>query len=287
MKETWTILKALQWTAGYFSRKGIDQPRAGAEVLLAQVLGMDRIELYLYYDRPLSVSELTQFRRFIQRRAAREPTQYITGHQEFWSLDFEVNPSVLIPRPETELLVEKALDVLKASPQLILDLCTGCGIIAVALAHECSSLKIIATDNSPEALLVAQRNAIHHQVERRIFFVAGDLFSVFSPSHDLFDLIVTNPPYVAQEGFDKLAPEIVHYEPKTALAGGALGLDVIHKILREAPFYLKRGGSLLIEIGQGQAEILRRELEENSHFEPPQFIEDYSRVLRVLHLCRR
>lgn len=287
MEETWTILKVLQWTMGYFQRRGIEQPRASAEVLLAQALGMERIDLYLHYDKPLNAPELARCREFIRRRAAYEPTQYITGVQEFWSLEFEVNPSVLIPRPETELLVEKTLDLAGNAPALVLDLCTGSGAIAVALSHEHPSLRIVATDISPEALKTAQRNARRHHVEQRIFFIAMDLFSAFS-ARPLFDIIVTNPPYVAEAEFSKLSREILHHEPRSALAGGgALGLDIIFDILDKAPFHLKPNGVLLIEIGAEQAKVLREKLMDHPDFEPPRFIEDYSRILRVLQLHRK
>ena len=168
MEETWTILKVLQWTSGYFSRHGIEQPRANAEVLLAHVLGKERIELYLHFDQPLSTLELTRYRQAIKRRAAREPAQYITQKQEFWSLEFEVNPSVLIPRPETELLVEMALEFLGNTRQKVLDLGTGSGAIAVAMAMERPAADIVATDASCDALQVAKRNAIRHGVSDRI-----------------------------------------------------------------------------------------------------------------------
>ena len=146
MEERWTVLRVLQWTAEYFGRKGVEQPRAGAEVLLAHVLGMERIQLYLNFDRPLAPDELASYRELIRRRAAREPTQYITGRQEFWSLEFAVTPDVLIPRPETELLVEKALELVRGSSKRVLDLGTGSGAIAVALAHECKTIQVVATD---------------------------------------------------------------------------------------------------------------------------------------------
>ncbi len=165
MEERWTVLKVLQWTTEYFTLKGIDQARASAEVLLAHVLGVERIQLYLNFDRPLAADELASYRALIRRRAAREPTQYIIGKQEFWSLEFEVTPAVLIPRPETELLVEKALALTRDTSKRVLDLGTGSGAIAIALAHECPNLRVVATDSSCAALLVARRNAARHHVE--------------------------------------------------------------------------------------------------------------------------
>jgi|WetSurMetagenome_2_1015567.scaffolds.fasta_scaffold40268_2 release factor glutamine methyltransferase len=286
MEERWTVLRVLQWTAEYFGRKGIEQPRAGAEVLLAHVLGMERIQLYLNFDRPLAQDELASYRELIRRRAAREPTQYITGRQEFWSLEFSVTPDVLIPRPETELLVEKALELVRDSSKRVLDLGTGSGAIAIALAHACKTVQVVATDYSWAALQVARGNATRHHVNERIALVASDLFDGFSSSGPLFDVIISNPPYIGEEEYRHLAPEINCYEPRTALLAGPLGLAFIRRIIGEAPAYLKRGGSLLVEIGAGQAEILYPELSEEplgDHFE---FFPDYSGIQRILHLRR-
>jgi release factor glutamine methyltransferase len=284
MEEKWTVLKVLQWTTEYFRLKDIEQPRASAEVLLAHVLGMERIQLYLNYDRPLILEELASYRELIRRRAAREPTQYITGKQEFWSLEFEVTPAVLIPRPETELLVEKALELVRGSSKRVLDLGTGSGAIAIALAHECPRIRVIATDRSLKALLVARRNTSRHHLEDRIAFISSDLFDAFSPSGALFDIIVTNPPYIGEKEFPHLAPEIIQYEPSAALLAGPQGLAIIRLIVGAAPNCLKRGGSLLIEIGAGQAEILRAELSQEPLIDHFEFIQDYSGILRVLHI---
>jgi release factor glutamine methyltransferase len=286
MEERWTVLRVLQWTAEYFGRKEVDQPRAGAEVLLAHVLGMERIQLYLNFDRPLSSDELTSYRDLIHRRAAREPTQYITGKQEFWSLEFAVTPDVLIPRPETELLVEKALELVRGTSKRVLDLGTGSGAIAIALAHECEAIQVVATDKSCAALKVARRNAARHQVNERIVLVATDLFEGFSSCSPLFDVVISNPPYIAEEEFPQLAPEIIKYEPNTALLAGPQGLAVIRKIIRQAPYYLKEGGSLLVEIGAGHSEMLVPELSANPFVDHFEFVLDYSGILRLLHLRR-
>ncbi|MHC1729473.1 MAG: peptide chain release factor N(5)-glutamine methyltransferase [Syntrophobacteraceae bacterium] len=282
MEEKWTILKVLQWTMEYFSSKGIDQPRSEAEVLLAHVLGLERIQLYLNYDKPLSAEELARFRVIIRRRAAFEPTQYITGKQEFWSLEFEVTPAVLIPRPETEIIVEKALEIIGDEPSLVLDLGTGSGAIAVALAHERPGIRVVAADKSCSALAVAKRNAARNQVADRVFFVATDLFEAFA-LRPAFDLIVSNPPYISDAEFLDLAPEIANYEPESALRGGGTrGLAVIRKILQQFPDFSASDGSILVEIGLGQAEILDKELSAGSReFD---FITDYSGIKRVLHV---
>ena len=283
MEEQWTVLKVVQWTTEYFKAKGFEQPRADAEVLLAHVLGMERVQLYLNYDKPLSPEELAGFRGLVRRRAAYEPTQYITGKQEFWSLDFEVTPAVLIPRPETEVLVEKALEIAGNKPSLVLDLGTGSGAIAVAVAYERSTIRVIAADKSWPAIEVARKNARRNGVAERISFVVTDLFDPFE-SMPLFDLIVSNPPYVSDEELLDLAPEIANYEPRCALRGGGKqGLALIRKILERFHSHLKPEGSLLMEIGLGQAEILEAGLPSYlaGRFE---FIEDYSGIKRVLHI---
>lgn len=283
MEEQWTILKVLQWTTEYFKGKGFEQPRADAEVLLAHALGMDRVRLYINYDKPLSSEELVAFRRLVRRRGAYEPTQYITGKQEFWSLDFEVTPAVLIPRPETEVLVEKALEIAGDKPSLVLDLGTGSGAIAVALAHERNKISVIALDKSWAAVEVARRNALRNGVAGRISFAVMDSFEALE-ARSLFDIIVSNPPYVSDAELLDLAPEIANYEPRSALRGGGKrGLGLIEKVLENFQAHLKPEGSLLIEIGHGQAEILKDWIPSDlaGRFE---FIEDYSRIKRVLHV---
>lgn len=287
MEERWTILRVLEWTTDYFRRKAIEQPRSNAEVLLAHVLGRDRLQLYLTYDQPLAPGELAQYREAIRRRAAREPTQYITGRKEFWSMELEVTPSVLIPRPETELLVEKALELLKGSTKHVLDLGTGSGAIAIALARECPLLRIVATDRSREALQVARRNALRHQLAHRISFVAGDLFSCFSPSRPTFDVIVSNPPYLSDSDYDQLAPEVRDHEPKGALWGGEDGLAAIRLILAGAFSHLGEGGSLLLEIGAGQSERIQNMPELDFTDKMVELYRDYSGVERILHIRRK
>lgn len=286
MEDRWTILRVIQWTTDYFRQKGLDQPRSDAEVLLAHVLGIDRLELYLNYDQPLTTDERARYRAVVRRRANREPVQYITGRQEFWSLELEVSPAVLIPRPETEVLVEKALDVLKGSGNYVLDLGTGSGAIAIALAYECSALKVVAVDKSYEAIKIAAKNAIRHRVEKRVHFIAADLCSCISPERGLFDVIVSNPPYISENEYLQLAPEIRFYEPSTALLGGRDGLRIIERIVQDALAHLKDNGSLLIEIGAGQAALLAEILTQNPMIGDFEFIRDYSGIRRVLHIRR-
>ena len=289
MEEPWTILKLIQWTTQYFGRKGIAQPRTDAEVLLAHVLKMERIQLYLRYDQPLQPRELTEYREAVRRRAAREPVQYITGRQEFWSLELEVTPAVLIPRPETEILVAKALALLDqrgAVAPWVLDLGTGSGAIAVALTHEHPALRVIATDVCMTALAVARRNAERHGVADRIQLVAMDLGSAFSPARASFDVIVSNPPYIASSEIPGLAAEIRNFEPRNALEGGSQGLAVIYRIVDQAYQHLRPSGSLLVEIGQDQAAPLKEQLVANRHYDGVEFFDDYAGIQRVLHLRR-
>lgn len=285
MEEAWTILKVLQWTADYFKRKGIPQPRSDAEVLLAHALGLERLQLYLRHDQPLAGIELARFRDLVKRRAAREPTQYITGRQEFWSLELEVTPATLIPRPETEVMVEKALELIEGRPVHILDLGTGSGAVALALAHEAPRISVVATDRSSEALLVAQRNARRHGLEARISFACMDLIEALRPNGKLFDLVVSNPPYIGDMELPALPPEVGSFEPRDALRGGGpLGLDLMVRILHQVPPFLQGSGHLLMEIGQGQAEPLARLVSGKTGVANFRFIKDYSGKVRVLHI---
>jgi release factor glutamine methyltransferase len=286
-KETWTILKVLQSTVEFFERKGIDQPRPTAEVLLAYALGTDRLRLYLDFERPLTEPERARCREAVRRRAKREPTQHITGHQEFWSLDFQVSPEVLVPRPETERLVETALEKLGEGRCRVLDVGTGSGAIAVALAHERPKWQLVATDLSEAALRMARGNAERNGVADRIRFAAMDRFAGLSPESARFDAVVSNPPYVAEAEWEHLAPEVTGFEPEGALrGGGADGLDTVRALIREAPRHLLPGGSLLLEIGWKQADLLRSELESGGNFEYVGFIRDYSGIERIVHLRR-
>ena len=288
MEDNWTILKVLQWTAEFFSRKGIEQARANAEVLLAHVLGLERVQLYIHFDKPLNEPELAAFREAIRRRAAREPSQYITKRQEFWSLEFEVTPAVLIPRPETEVLVESALEALEGAPSLVLDIGTGSGAVAVVLVHEHPRVRAVAADICPRAVEVAKRNAERHGTLDRMQFVVSDLFSAFRDSEPLFDLVVSNPPYIAESDFQLLPPEIARHEPSRALRGGGVeGLDVIRRIIGEAPAYLKPGGWMMLEIGIRQAPVLEAELRNNPFFHAPRFRDDYAGIPRVLMTRRK
>jgi release factor glutamine methyltransferase len=225
-----TVLEALNWSTDFLKDHQVENPRLNAELLLAQSMRLRREELYLHFHSQIKEGEKEVLEAFVRRRVSREPLQYISGHQEFWSLDFKVDPHVLIPRPETELLVEQALSILVPTPfrkvPLVLELGTGSGAIAISLAKEVKEIFIVATDISREALGLARENALRADVERKIGFVNGDLFNALQSGKEKgpFDLIVSNPPYVTRSEIGSLAKE-VRSEPRIALDGGEDGLD--------------------------------------------------------------
>jgi release factor glutamine methyltransferase len=259
-QKKWAIQDILHITTQFLKDKDIESPRLCAEVLLSHQLKKSRVELYLTFDQPLTALEVAGYRSLIKRRIKREPLQYITGHQEFWSLDFSVSPAVLIPRPETELLVEEVLklreqNLFSDSGQLnILDLGTGSGAIAISLAKEIETAAIWASDISYDALALAENNAQHHNLENRIKFCQGDLWQPFSQSSLVFDAIITNPPYIKTEAFKTLPPEVRCYEPRVALDGHKNGMHFINRIIEESGRYLKPSGWLLIEMDPNQTE---------------------------------
>jgi release factor glutamine methyltransferase len=256
--EIWTVLRVLQWTQGRFSERGLRTPRLDAEVLLAHVLGKDRVGLYTHFDQPLKAEELTQYRELIKRRLAGEPVAYLVGKREFRSLELEVDARVLVPRPETETVIDVALELLgEADAPRIVDVGTGSGAIALALAKAKPQAVVRAVDRSPEAAEVARKNAerLGLPVEVRV----GDLLDPVGPDAP-FDLIASNPPYIPSGEIPSLPPE-VRKEPMLALDGGPDGLAVIGRLVPAAFALLAPGGSLVLELGAGQAprvqEILR------------------------------
>lgn len=284
---SWTVLKLLQWTTRYFEQRRVSEPRASAEVLLAHVLSGDRLFLYLNYDRPLQANELARFKECIKRRLQGEPVQYITGWQEFWSLPFRVNPAVLVPRPETELLVETTLAHLRrAGPQegalRILELGTGSGAVAIALARELPRANLVAADLSPAALRLARENAQRHEVAGRILFVCTDLFAGFSPRKAEFHAVVANPPYVSQAEFEGLPREIRDYEPRQALHGGSDGLAVTRPLIRQSAAYLAPKGAAILEIDASRAEAVAEMVRESGSYRNWRLLKDYSGMDRVL-----
>jgi release factor glutamine methyltransferase len=263
MNSAWTLLELVREAAAYLARKGISSPRLDAELLMAHVLGCGRVDLYLRFDQPVAQGELDRFRELLLRRGKREPVAYILGNREFWSLGFRVNPKVLIPRPETETLVELALGELRRAvgegplPVRALELGTGCGAVAIALARELGpSVSWVATDISREALDVARCNARELGVEALIQFLEGDLWDPLDPEGRQFRLILSNPPYVPTSCIERLEPEISCYEPRQALDGGQDGLVLVRRILEGAPLRLDSKGMLLMELGEGQSQAV-------------------------------
>ena len=250
MTERWTVLKILQWTADYFAGKEIASARLEAELLLAATLDMDRVGLYVNFERPLVSSELAAFREQVQRRAKGEPVQYILGETEFWSLPFTVSPAVLIPRADTEVLVEEALSRIEG-PVHLLDVGTGSGAIAVAMAHEKPEIQVTALDCSEEALHVARGNAERNGVAERVSCLAGDLAEL-PPGP--FAMVVSNPPYIPTADCEQLMTEVRDHEPRLALNGGEDGLNAYRQLTSQSGEILLPGGWLLVEVGIGQAE---------------------------------
>lgn len=251
MEEIWTVKKILDWAIGDFKGKGMDSPRLEAELLLAGVLHCDRISLYTGFDRPLEGGELQSFRGFVIRRRKGEPAAYILEHKEFWSLDLKISKEVLVPRPDTETLVQAALDLVGDSVCRVLDLGTGSGCVAIAMARERELLEIDAVDISAGACEIARQNVSKHGLDDRVRVFEGDLFTALTTG-ERYGMIVTNPPYVIDTEIDELEQE-VRLEPRIALAGGEDGLDVVRRILDGASSYLLPAGWLLVEIDPRQA----------------------------------
>jgi release factor glutamine methyltransferase len=246
--ETWTPLKLLGWTQAFFAGKGVDAPRLTAELLLAHALRCDRVRLYLDFDKPLGAPELSAFRDLVRRRAAGEPTAWLTGRREFLGHAFRVGPQVLVPRPETELLVEAAIARLPPGGAL-LDLCTGSGCIAISVALARPDARVVATELSPEALGVARENAV--ALGARVELLEGDLDGPVAAG-ERFDVVVSNPPYIPAGEFSGLARE-VRREPRIALDGGVDGLDVLRRIVSRAPSRLRPEGLLYLEMHETHA----------------------------------
>ncbi len=249
MAETWTVLKILKWTTEYFAEKGIESARLEAELLLTATLAMDRVGLYVNFERPLDAKELSDYREKVRRRANREPVQYILGETEFWSLPIKVSPAVLIPRADTEVLVEEAVEKC-VSPAHILDVGTGSGAIAIALAHELPDCRVTALDCSKEALAIASGNAVSNNVAGRVTCLEGDLRDL---PKGPFDMMVSNPPYIPTRDWETLMPEVRDHEPRLALDGGGDGLEAYRQLAVQAGQILTAGGWLLVEVGINQA----------------------------------
>ena len=255
-----TVLEIIQRSTEFLQEKGVDSPRLQIELMLTQVLKLPRLKLYLNFERTLSEAELAQLREMVKRRAGREPLQHILGSTSFCGLEIKCSRAALIPRPETELLAERAwqfLSTLNAQPSTVLDLGTGTGCIAIAVAVHTPNARVHAVDLSDDALTLAKENAAKHNVATRIEFVQGDMFAALHPG-TRFDLIASNPPYIALDEVKSLQPEVRDFDPMLALDGGADGLEFHRRIAREAPAFLKTGGKLMLEFADGQAEKVKK-----------------------------
>ena len=251
--ETWTVGRLLTWTTDWLASRGSESPRLDAEVLLAHVRGCPRIALYTAFDTPVADAERSRFRELVKRRGEGEPVAYLVGSKEFFSLPFAVSKGVLVPRPETEGLVVRTLDLCKAltAPRII-DVGTGSGAIAVTLAKHLPHAVVVATDISPEALAVARDNAARHGVAERIRFVECDLMAAAEAAGP-WNVIVSNPPYVREDEFESLPRDVRLHEPRTALVSGPTGVEVVARLAAAAAESLAPGGWLLVEIGPAVA----------------------------------
>ena len=287
----WTIIKVIQWATNYFKTHDIDSPRATAEILLAYALKCKRIDLYINHDQPLVAGELDMFKGLIKRRITREPVAYIVGVREFWSMDLEVTQDVLIPRPETECLVEAALDLLaqNSSPHFmrILDVGTGSGAIVLALASTQRGHVYFASDLFFAAARLARKNAERHGFLGKVHFFVGDWFASLHPLKTKFDMILSNPPYVPRSVIPELQPEIHRFEPLAALNGTKDGLRSIREIIGSAYLYLNPNGMLLLEIGHDQKKDVDRIASDCGHYQAILFKKDYSGYDRVVQMRKK
>ena len=320
---SWTILAILRWTTDYFSAKGVPEPRASAEILLAHTLGVSRLDLYLRYDQPLNADELARFKALMVRRREGEPVAYLTGHREFWSLDIQVTPAVLIPRPETETLVAAALEAardfgegagLKPAPTVRqnfaprhgpggsppktenrkpttpslwgLEVGVGSGAVVIALAQELPRMTWVGLDRSGAALTVARANARRHGVADRVHFLRSDLLAGLKPTA-AFALLVANLPYVPRAEWERLPREIKAFEPPGALLGGEDGLDLIRPLIRQAQQYVMGGGWVFLEVGDQQAPRVAALLAETGAYDRIETVKDFSGMERVVRARRR
>jgi release factor glutamine methyltransferase len=291
----WTIIKLLKWATSYFHSRGIDSPRAEAEILLSHALKLQRIDLYLRYDQPLYDEDLKRFKELIKRRINREPVAYIVGTKEFWSMDFAVTKDVLIPRPETEFLVEAALNLLPAGemsdpvmmPWRILELGTGSGAVILTLASMRPGHRFFATDRMWAAIRIARENVVRHHLETTVELICSDWFEPFRPNRCAFDMIISNPPYVPRRLIGGLQPEITGYEPISALDGGEDGLSCLKHIVGHAHLYLRAQGNLLLEMGHDQKSDIERIVDECAAYEHIVYIKDYSGYDRVIQMRKK
>ena len=284
-QDTWTVLSLLNWSSRHLHEKGFESPRLNVELLLGKVLKCQRIQLYLNYDRPLSAEELSEFKSYLVRRRNHEPLQYIVGESEFMGFHFAVDPRVLIPRPETEILVEHVVALAKSSSPSVeraLDIGTGCGNIGVSLARFLPGIEIDAIDVSAEALEVAGVNVRKNNVETQVRLVQCDFLTQCEMlPRGSYDIIVSNPPYISIGEFEKTAPEVRNFEPRIATTDGGDGLSFFKAIASKGRELIRSGGYVAVEMAYNQSASVR-EIFENAGFRKGEIVPDYSGIERVL-----
>lgn len=278
-----TPIALTRLAAEHMAGRGIENARLEAELMLAAVLGVRRLDLYLQYDRPLTSDEVAEFRAMVKRRLRREPLQYILGEAAFRELVLRVDRRVLIPRPETEVLVEVVLEWARGRGEVrdAVDIGTGSGAIALSLAHEGPFERVVATDVSADALALARENAMRLGLADRVEFRAGALFDALRPG-ERFDVVVSNPPYIAEAEREGLAPEVREWEPELALFAPGEGLSVIEALVEGAPAHLREGGLLALEVGLGQAERVAECMESTGAFDAPRIVRDLAGRERIV-----
>ncbi len=288
-EQKFTVAQAILEAAQILRTAGVEEARREAASLLAHVVARDRTYLLTHADAALAHSDVARLKAYVERRAAGEPQQYITGRQEFFNLDFEVTSDVLIPRPETELLVERALELLKEtnhSQPLACDVGTGSGCISISLLHEKQNLRVVALDISTPALNVAARNAARHNVRDRLSLIASNAFAALDETRAPFDLIVSNPPYINESELPTLQREVRDYEPRAALTPGADGLRIIKQLLAESPRFLSANASLLFEIGYDQHHAVEKLIDRQA-WELQGIHKDLQSIPRIVELRKR
>jgi release factor glutamine methyltransferase len=283
--EPWTLGRLLTWTTNYLKDKQADSPRLDAEVLLAHILGVQRIQLYTRFDEVASDDTRNQYKHLVKQRVEGCPVAYLVGFKEFYNLRFQVTPAVLIPRPETELLVLEAIRLAKplTTPRIV-DVGTGSGAIALTLAKHLPHAQVSAIDLSPEALAVAQQNAQQLNLATRVTFHHGDLLAPVKNKQ--FDLIVSNPPYIVTDVISKLAPTVARFEPRLALDGGPSGTEVISRLIKETKSHLMPDGYLLLEIGADQGKTVPALINECGGYATIAVLPDHAGLPRVVKAQR-
>lgn len=279
-KKVWKIVELLQWITDDFKKRDIDTPRLDAELILSHALGLDRVGLYINFDRPLTKEELERVRELVKRRRKREPISYITGKKEFYGLELIIRPGVLIPRPETELLVEAVLKYSRSGAK-ILEIGSGSGAISVALGINLKEVQITTIDKSRVAFEVTKENIAKYKLEDKVKVYNMSMEEFFKTKKTEFDIVVSNPPYIPTKEIDTLAPEIRLYEPREAIDGGEDGLFFIKKLLEGVGSVLKKGGHLIIEFGDGELEGVKLLFKKNN-FEIIEVVKDLAKLDRVI-----